>query len=74
MTNSGTITLIIIIANVIFSSIGFKNETFFEGYKFEVDKILINKDYKRLITSGFLHVSWKHLIFKIGRASCRERV
>ena len=65
MTNSGTITLIIIIANVIFSSIGFKNETFFEGYKFEVDKILINKDYKRLITSGFLHVSWKHLIFNM---------
>ena len=65
MSNSGIITLIIIIANVIFSSIGFKNETFFDGYKFEVDKILISKDYKRIISSGFLHLDWKHLIFNM---------
>ena len=36
-----------------------------DGYKIEVDRILINKDYKRLITSGFLHVSWTHLIFNM---------
>jgi len=65
MGNSGIIVIIIIVVNVIFSYKGFTNELFFEGYKFEVDKILIKKDYKRLITSGFLHVSWTHLIFNM---------
>jgi len=55
----------LIIANIIFSYSGFTNGAFFDRYKFEVDKILINKDYKRLITSGFLHVSWTHLIFNM---------
>jgi len=62
MSNTGTIALIILVVNVVFSYKGFTNEQFFDRYKFEVDKILINKDYKRLITSGFLHVSWMHLI------------
>jgi membrane associated rhomboid family serine protease len=65
MNDTGIIGIIIIVANVIFSYKGFTNERFFEGYKFEVDKILINKDYKRLITSGFLHASWTHLIFNM---------
>jgi len=30
-----------------------------------VEKILVYKDYKRLITSGFLHVSWLHLLFNM---------
>jgi len=59
------IALFIIIANVAVSYRGFTNNLFFEGYKFEVDKILINKDYKRLVTSGFLHISWTHLIFNM---------
>ena len=65
MTYTGIIGLILIIANIAFSYKGFTNETFFDGYKFEVDRILINKDYKRLVTSGFLHVSWTHLIFNM---------
>lgn len=65
MTNTGIIGLLLIIANIAFSYKGFTNQTFFDGYKFEVDRILINKDYKRLITSGFLHVGWTHLIFNM---------
>ncbi|MCP9751087.1 rhomboid family intramembrane serine protease [Ferruginibacter sp. HRS2-29] len=65
MTDTGIITLLLVIANVAFSYKGFTNQTFFDGYKFEVDRILINKDYKRLITSGFLHVGWTHLIFNM---------
>ncbi len=44
---------------------GFKNEFFVQKYEFEIDKILINKEYYRLISSGFLHVSWTHLIFNV---------
>lgn len=65
MTEIGIIGLLLIVANIAFSYKGFTNSLFFDGYKFEVDRILINKDYKRLITSGFLHVSWTHLIFNM---------
>jgi len=57
--------LVLIILNVACSYKGFTNLVFFENYKFEVDRILINKEYKRLVTSGFLHVSWVHLIFNM---------
>jgi membrane associated rhomboid family serine protease len=65
MSGTGTTGLLLIIANVIFSYRGFNSEIFFDRYKFEVDKILINKDYKRFISSGFLHVGWMHLIFNM---------
>ena len=65
MTDTGIIGLVLIIANFAFSYKGFKNQLFYDGYKFEVDKILINKDYKRLVSSGFLHVGWTHLIFNM---------
>ncbi|MDE3247380.1 MAG: rhomboid family intramembrane serine protease [Bacteroidota bacterium] len=59
------ITLLLILVNVIVSYKGFSNQAFFDGYKFEVDRILVNKDYKRLITSGFLHINWMHLLFNM---------
>jgi membrane associated rhomboid family serine protease len=65
MPNAGIIVLILIVITTFVSSKGFSNSLFFDSYKFEVDRILINKDYKRLITSGFLHVSWTHLIFNM---------
>ena len=58
----GVISFFIIIATVLFSWQGFRNRSLYENYLFNVDKVLVEKDYKRLITSGFLHVSWMHLI------------
>lgn len=65
MTNTGITGLVLIIANTAVSYKGFTSQQFFDTYKFEVDKILVNKDYKRLLTSGFLHVGWAHLIFNM---------
>jgi membrane associated rhomboid family serine protease len=65
MASFALITIILIVANVLFSHQGFNNRLFFEGYKFEVDRILINKDYTRLISSGFLHGGWTHLVFNM---------
>jgi membrane associated rhomboid family serine protease len=61
----GIISFILILANVIVSYQGFKNRFFYDKYKFRVDAILWHKDYKRLVTSGFLHVNWMHLIFNM---------
>ena len=40
---------------------GFRDMGYFERYVFDVDKILIDKEYRRLISSGFLHGGWFHL-------------
>ncbi len=61
----GTITFILVLANFIVSYNGFNNRRFYSRLVFQVEKILVYKDYKRLITSGFLHVNWMHLIFNM---------
>lgn len=61
----GIISFILILVNVIVSYRGFKDSLFYDKYKFRVDALLLYKDYKRMITSGFLHVNWMHLIFNM---------
>ncbi len=65
MQSSGIISVFLILFTSFFSYKGLSNKVFYNAYNFEVDKLLINKDYKRLLTSGFLHVSWTHLIFNM---------
>ena len=65
MIDNGIAGLILIAINVLGSYKGFKDGTFFDTYKFQVDKILIGKEYKRLLSSGFLHVDWTHLLFNM---------
>lgn len=43
---------------------GFNNYSFFEQYKFQVTRIL-NGDKIRLLSSGFLHADWIHLILNM---------
>jgi membrane associated rhomboid family serine protease len=56
---------LLIIINILVSYKGLTSSRFFESYEFQVDRILLNKDYRRLVTSGFLHVSWTHLLFNM---------
>ncbi len=65
MTELGLIGLILIVINFIFSVRGFKDQFFFDRYKFDVDRILVGKEYWRMIASGFLHSGWVHLIFNM---------
>ena len=65
MQSSGIISLFIIVANFIASYQGFKNHLFYDKFSFKVDNILLYKDYKRIVTAGFLHVNWMHLIFNM---------
>ncbi len=58
----GTISLILILANVIFSYQGFTKMSLFQRYLFSIDGVKVYKQYDRLVTSGFLHTGWFHLL------------
>lgn len=65
MGQTGIITILLIFNNVLFTYRGFKNELFFERFMFEVDGILVKRQWNRILSSGFLHVSWLHLIMNM---------
>ena len=56
--------LFIIIVNVITSMKGFKDYSFINSYKFQINRILAGEKI-RMLTSGFLHVDWTHLGFNM---------
>ncbi len=58
------IILVLIVANIIISIKGFKDESFFSKFKFQIGKIRSGEKI-RMITSGFLHVDWIHLGFNM---------
>ncbi len=65
MEEIGIAGIVILIINGIVSYKGLKDHSFLRKYSFQVDEILIHKDYKRLITSGFLHSNWMHFAFNM---------
>lgn len=60
-----TLLLIIIAATSVISYVAFTNVEMFEKYKFNVGAILRNKEYVRLISAGFLHADFIHLILNM---------
>ncbi len=65
MGSSISISTILILINVLVSYRGLKDHSFYEKYCFRVSQVQVQKDYKRLVTSAFLHVNWTHLIFNM---------
>ena len=62
--NIDKVLLILIIVNVIASIKGFSDRLFFDKYKFQIGAI--NRGEKiRMLTSGFLHVDYLHLILNM---------
>ena len=59
------VTLFLVVITIFISYKGFNNSRFRERYAFDVDKILIQKDYIRLVSSGLLHNGWWHLGFNM---------
>lgn len=57
-------TLILIVITAIISYKGFKDDYFFERYKFNVGAVQ-KKQWERLLTSAFLHVDVSHLLFNM---------
>jgi membrane associated rhomboid family serine protease len=59
------VTLFLTLITVIFSYQGLQNKSFFDKYAFQIEGVLKYKEYYRLISSGFLHGSWWHLLFNM---------
>ncbi|MDZ7861167.1 MAG: rhomboid family intramembrane serine protease [Candidatus Krumholzibacteriota bacterium] len=58
-------TVMLIIANCIFSYRGFRSRLFFDKHIFWVRKVLRDRQIFRILTSGFLHAGWGHLLFNM---------
>lgn len=58
------ITVVIIVANILFSMKGFKDFGFFERYKFNIGGIRRGEQI-RMLSAGFLHVDEMHLFFNM---------
>ncbi|AQW99658.1 rhomboid family intramembrane serine protease [Elizabethkingia anophelis] len=59
------LVIIIIVATALVSFKGFNDRGFFSQYMFQVGAIQRNKEYIRLLTSGFLHADIMHLLFNM---------
>ncbi len=59
------ILLIVIAATALISYVAFQNISVFEKYKFNVGAIKNRKEYIRLVSAGFLHGDWMHLLFNM---------
>ena len=64
MIGLSPVLFLIILINIIFSYKGFRNKFFFNRYKFDILK-LDSGDLVRMISSGFLHVDYNHLIINM---------
>jgi len=65
MGTSSALGTIIMLFTAAFTYKGFKDQRFMDEYIFHVDPILHQKDYKRLVSSGFLHANWIHFGFNM---------
>jgi membrane associated rhomboid family serine protease len=64
MSTLPSVVTAIIVSNVLLSFIGFKNQSFFNKYQFQMSKIKAGEQI-RMWSSGFLHVDFNHLFFNM---------
>ena len=65
MEPTSIIGFVILIFTGLVTYQGFRDTAYLEKYIFNVDRILIDKEYYRLFSSGFLHASWLHFGFNM---------
>lgn len=64
MSTLPPVVIVLIVSNVLLSLIGFKNQTFFNKYQFQMAKIKAGEQI-RMWSSGFLHVDFNHLFINM---------
>lgn len=63
--NNMSIEIVIIILIVITSIAGFNRSDILDKYMFNAYKIIRKKQYVRLVSHGFLHANWTHLLVNV---------
>lgn len=58
-------TLLIIVVTVLISVGGFNNSTLMAKYQLNPYQVYHRKEWQRMLTHGFIHVDWTHLIFNM---------
>ncbi|MBB4081154.1 membrane associated rhomboid family serine protease [Lewinella aquimaris] len=66
MISQGIAGTLILIFTGLITYLGLSRKSYQDEYKLDVDEILINKEYHRLFSSGFLHANWIHFAFNMG--------
>ncbi|HFA49168.1 MAG TPA: rhomboid family intramembrane serine protease [Bacteroidetes bacterium] len=65
MNDTGVIGTLLLLLTAATTYKGLRDNKYFEDNLFEVDGILIHKEYKRLLSAGFLHSGWIHFGFNM---------
>lgn len=60
-----SVTILLLMANFLVSLQGFSRLDFMERMNFHVDRILLDKEYYRMVSAGFVHTGWPHLVFNM---------
>lgn len=68
--NEGYLTIGLVALTSLISIYAFINRNFFESWLFKVGEISKGRQYWRLLTSGFLHVDFFHLLFNMYTLFC----
>lgn len=66
MADSSIVGTLLFLLTGLFTYKAFTDKEYLEENIFDVDKILIDKEYRRILTSGFLHANWLHFGFNMG--------
>lgn len=64
MQESAVATVVLILTGLITFQ-GLRRDEYQKRYAFDVDGILLGKEYGRMISSGFLHTNWIHFAFNM---------
>lgn len=65
MDNQSVIGTLILLFTGLVTYKGLRDAAYFEDHLFETDAILKRREWKRLFSSGFLHVGWLHFGFNM---------
>ncbi|MEZ0485335.1 rhomboid family intramembrane serine protease [Fibrella aquatica] len=65
MASFGSIGLLLVVLTSLITFGAFRREALLDQYIFSVERILVYKEYRRLISSGFVHANWIHLLFNM---------
>jgi membrane associated rhomboid family serine protease len=58
-------TILVLVVTFLVSYRGFQNRPFRDGLLFSTEPILRDRQVHRILTSGFIHADWQHLLFNM---------